>query len=301
MNFRITDSSLSARLATSIGQNRARVEAVQERVSTGKRINRPSDDPFGAEAVLNLRTSQANVEQFQQNALTVRDGLQIADNALESYDQLLDRARSLLAQGTSDSTTAAQRQAIATEIDSVRQGMLNISNTSSQGQYLFGGTRQNVGPFDSAGTPAVALTAQQMVQIEPNSAPIAAGVIAETVFSNGSGTVFASLANAAIALRGTGNPAADRTMVLATMDSLTTFTDQSIKARTQLGGGMNAVDDATTRMQGASFSYQALADRFESADLGDAAVQLTQADRAYQATLQASAYIGRRSLLDFLT
>lgn len=301
MNYRITDSSLAATLAARIGLNRFRVEAAQEQLSSGKRINRPSDDPFGAEAVLRLRTSQANVEQFEQNGIAVKAALQTADGAMESYDQLLDRARALLTQGASDSSSSANRQSIAVELEAIRQGMLNIANSNSNGRYLFGGTRQDVAPYDSTGTPAVTATAQQLVQIVPGAMPIAAGVTADSIFANAAGTVFAGLASAAAALRGTGNAAADKATVLANLDSLTGFAAQAANARTQLGSSMNAIDDASVRLQAESLSDQTLADGYESADLGAAAVQLTQADRAYQATLQASAFSGRKSLLDFLS
>jgi flagellar hook-associated protein 3 FlgL len=300
MNIRITDSSLSSTLANRVNVNRNALEVAQERVSSGKRINRPSDDPFGAEAVLRLRTSQATLEQFQQNAAAVRDGLLVADAALDSHQQLLDRAKYLLTQGASDTTSAASRYAIASEMDLIRQAMLGIANNSSNGSYVFGGTRQNAAPFDSTGTPAAALTSQQMVQIEPGAAPIAAGVTAENIFTNGANTVFASLANVAAALRGTGNPAADKATILSTLDELTAFSGQATNARTQIGANLNAVDDATNRMDGELLSDKALADKYESADLAEASVQLTQADRAYQATLQATALTNRRSLLDFL-
>ncbi len=301
MNYRIADSSLASQLNDRITLNRLRMEAAQERISTGKRINRPSDDPFGAETVLHLRTSQANIEQFQQNGVMVRDNLESADTALESYEQLLDRARALLTQGSSDSTTPAGRQSLAVEIDSLRQGMLNIANTSSNGRYLFGGTRQNVPPFDSTGTAAATATSPQLVQIAPGAAPIVAGITADSIFSNNSGAIFASLTTAAAALRGTGNATADQAAVLASIDSLTAFTDLATSGRAQLGASMNAVDDTNVRLQDQSLAAEATASRYESADLAEAAVQLTEADRAYQATLQASAYTGRHSLLDFLT
>ena len=249
---------------------------------------------------MHLHTTQASIDQFTQNGATVKDQLLSADSALESHEQLMDRARSLLTQGASATTTPSQRQALAVEIDSLRQGMLSISTVNNQGRFLFGGTRQSVAPFDSTGAPAAGTTGQQLVQIEPGGAPIAAGVVADDVFSNAGGTVFASLSNAVTALRGTGNPAADTATMLATMDSLTGFADQATAARAQLGASMNMVDNAFDRMQGQSLSAQSLANRYESADLAEAAVQLTQADRAYQATLQASAYSGRKSLLDFL-
>src|SRR5450432_263890 len=117
MPFRVTNSSQTSVLSARIALSRQNLEAVQERISSGKRINRPSDDPFGAEAVLRFRTSQATVEQFQQNAATVRDGLTSADGAMESYQQLLDRASVLMTQGASDSTSAPARVSLAQEMD----------------------------------------------------------------------------------------------------------------------------------------------------------------------------------------
>ena len=300
MTFRVTDSSQTSVLSARIALSQQRLSVAQERISSGKRINRPSDDPFGAEAVLKFRTSQASVDQFQQNAATVRDGLQSADGAMESYQQLLDRASSLMTQGASDSTTPTAKASIAQELDGIRTQMLTIANTKSNDRFVFGGTRQNVAPFNSAGTPAVTGTSTQMVQIEQDAAPVAAGVMADAVFSNGGGTVFASLASAVTALRGTGDPVADKAAVLASMDGLVTFSNQSETARAQLGASFNTVDGATTRLASQSLSFQESANRFESADFAAEAVELTQASNALQATLQATAYAGKGSLMDLI-
>ena len=63
------------------------------------------------------------------------------------------------------------RQSIATELDQIRQQMLNIANSSTDGTYVFGGTRQSAAPFDSTGTPAATPTVQQLVQVEPGGTP----------------------------------------------------------------------------------------------------------------------------------
>jgi flagellar hook-associated protein 3 FlgL len=300
MQFRVTNSSQTAVLAARIALSRQRLESAQEHISSGRRINRPSDDPFGAEAVLKFRTSQATTEQFQQNGAAIRDGLQSADAAMESYQQLLDRANVLLTQGASDSFGTTARASIAQEIDGIRSQMITIANATSNDRFVFGGTRQNVAPFDAAGNSAVTATTTQMVLIEPDAEPIAAGVLAETVFSNSGGTVFANLANAAAALRGTGDPVADKAAVLASMDRLVTFSNQSEIGRAQLGAIFNNVDGAASRLASQSLSFQGAANRFESADLAEAAVELTQASTALQATLQATAFAGKGSLMDLI-
>lgn len=301
MPYRITDSSQATILNERINASRARVEAARERLSTGKRINRPSDDPFGADAVLRLRTSLSTIERFQESSQVVREQLQTSDGALESYELLLDRARALLTQGASDTTSLANKQSIAAEIDSIRQQALSIANLTSNGRYLFGGTRQSASPYDSTGAPSAIASQQQLVQVEPGAYPISADVTAETVFANAASTVFATLASASTALRGTGNPAADQTAVLASIDGLTTFTNQAASARSQLGGSMHGVDEAQVRLQSLSLSYQRTVDGIETADIAESAIELTLADRGLQATLQATSAFGRRTLLDFLT
>lgn len=301
MSYRVTDSSQAARFTERINANRVRVEAAREKITTGKRINRPSDDPFGADTVLRLRTSLATVDRFKGNSQMVKEKLELSDGAIDSYEKLLDRARALLSQGASDSTSLANKQSIASEIDAIRQQALAIANLSSDGRYLFGGTRQNAAPFDSSGIPAATPNQQQFVQVEPGSFPIASDVTAEMIFANGAANVFATLDAAAVALRGTGNPVADQATVLAQLDSLTSFTDRAASARSQLGAGLHGVDEALTRLENLSLSYQRSVDGVESADIAEAAVELTQADRALQATLQTTSAFGRRSLLDFLT
>src|SRR6266498_186311 len=300
MPFRVTDSPLPSVLADRIAQTRQRIQTAQEHVLTGKRINRPSDDPYGSEAVLHFRTAQAAVEQFQQSAAVVKEGLQLADASLEQYEQLIDRAQTLLTQGASGSSTPASRQLLAQELDGIRTQMLAIANTSNDDRYIFGGTRQDVPPFDANGTAAAAPTSQQFVQIEPNAVPIAAGITADSVFSGAPGTVFSTLTNAAAALRGTIDPAADQAAILAALDSLGGFTNRATEARAQLGTNLNSVEGATARMSNAWLSFQGSADRFELADMVQSAMELTQANNTLQATLQASSFSGKGSLMDFI-
>ena len=67
MNFRVSDSRSTANTTSRINSQRSRLSVLQEQLSTGKRINRASDDPSGMEMVLNLRTSQTEIKQFQRN------------------------------------------------------------------------------------------------------------------------------------------------------------------------------------------------------------------------------------------
>lgn len=300
MPFRVTDSINNSNLIAQIGRQRQRLSVAQEQVSSGRRINRPSDDPAGAEAVIRLRSTQVELEQYRRSAGAAGDKLTNADSLVNDFQLKLDRVRTVLAQGVSDTTTQDARNALATEIDSLRQQILNLANSTSNGEYVFGGTRQNVSPFDSAGNPAATPTQTQQQQIEPNATPIATGVIAESVFSDATGTIFAELTNAAAALRGTGNPAADRTTLQGVQSRIAVFASQSNDAQGRIGANQQHVSDVLTRLDRTHFALEESAQNIEGVDLAEAAIAFTEAQTALEATLQTSARFGRRSLLDFL-
>ncbi len=299
MPLRVTNSSLTSVYTARIAANRHRLQVAQEQISSGKKINRPSDNPFGAESVLRYRSLQNAVEHFEQNAATVKDNLLIADGMMNSYQQLIDRANVLMTQGASDTTTPTAREALAKELDGIRQQMLAIANKKSDDRFIFGGTRQNVAPFDADGISAGA-TSLQMVQVEPDAAPIAAGITAEQIFTNSDGSIFDTIENAANALRGTGDPVADKAAVLGSLDSLATFTTQASNGLAQLGASLNAIDSAGQRLTSQSLAFQETIDRFETADIAALAVELSQAGTALQATLQATALTGKGSLMDLI-
>jgi len=301
MPFRVTDASINDRLVTQITTQRQRLATAQEQLAGGKRINRPSDDPIGAAAVIEIRTSQASLGQFERNVKIADSSLSVADGALDSYDRLLDRTRSLLSQGVSGFTGDRGRDAIATEIDGLNQAILNIANLSSDGQYVFGGTRQNEPPFDPT-TAALSPnpTSPQLIQIELAAPPITVGVTADFIFSSADGTVFDVLRAAALALRGTGDPAADEATLKTALQQLGTFAEQSSTARTTLGTSLNAVEVTRDRISRDSLSLEEKAQEVESADFAKSATDLVESERALEAILQTGARTGRRSLLDFL-
>lgn len=299
MPFRITDSLMSARLVQQLSLARQKQAAVQEQISSGKRINRPSDDPVGAEKVMNIRVSQAALAQFKKAIAQADEKLRVGDSALESYEQLLDRAGALLAQGLSDFTTPEARQALAVEIEGLRESALHIAQLKHGDEYVFGGTRQDQPPLDSTGIPAATPSTEQLLQIEADAPPVITGVRAEDVFSDGSGTVFDVLANAATALRGTGNPAADRATLEAMMGRLNDLGSRARSARVRLGVALERVEAVGARLDADNLVLEEVAQQAESADIAQAAVKLAEASNVIDAIAQ-TARFRRNSLIDIL-
>ena len=300
MNIRVSDSSTSFNLASRINGQRSVLSVLQERISSGKRINRPSDDPNGAEVVMNLKTSQKEIEQFKRSAATANQKLTAADSALNSYETVLDRLRALTTNALSGSTTQTSRNALASEMEALGERVLSIANLKNGDEFLFGGTRQNAAPFDpSTAAPSATPATASYVQIEPGTTAIAVGVTAETVFSDATSTIFKDLKAAVTALRGTGDATTDRASIENTMSRLSVYADLSGVARTRVGVSMNTAETAQGRLSDDSFSIEERVQSIESADFAETAIQLAEAQNVLEATLQVAAK-GRRSLFDFL-
>lgn len=300
MNYRVTNSFSSANTSARINKQQNVLNVLQERLSSGKRINRPSDDPGGAEIVLKLRTSQTEIEQFKRNAAASNQKLNAADDTLSSYTNILDRLKTLVTQGLSDTTTQPARDALATEIQSLRERVLNTANSKYGDEHVFGGTRQNAPPYDpTSSIPAVTPANPQYVQIEPGTNAIAVGVTAETVFADSTANIFTDIDAAITALRGTGNPVTDRTTLQNTVSRLKIYSDLSAIAQAKIGANVNITDIAQDRLSGEFLSLDQRANDIEGADFADTAVRLTAAQNVLEATLQVAAN-GRRSLFDFI-
>lgn len=300
MSYRITDSLNSANTTARINTQRGLLNVLQERISSGKRINRPSDDPAGAELVLKLRTSQTEIDQFKRSAVTANQKLVAADDALGGYENILDRVKTLVTQGLSGTATPQAKNALATELQSLRERILNTANSKYGDEYLFGGTRQDAPPVDpTTAAPAATPATSQYIQIEPGTNAIAVGVTAETVFTDASSDIFTDLDAAITALRGTGNEAADRTRLENSMSRLKIYSDAAVTAHAKIGANMNITEIAQDRLTGDYQSLDERANEIEGADFAETAVNLAEAQRALDATLQVAAN-GRRTLFDFL-
>lgn len=300
MNYRIADSTINSQLTSRINAQRTQIGALEERLASGKRINRVSDDPMGAQAVINLRTSQTEIEQFKRSATLVDQKLINADDSLNKYGDLLDRVRTLLSQGMSDTSTPQSRAASATEIETLRGRILSLANSKNADEYVFGGTRQTGPPYDPlTGAGAATASVEQYVQVEPGGTPIQVSVIAEKVFEDGTSDIFTDLTNAVAALRGTGDPVADKATFESVMGRLTMYRDALVLAQAQIGASMNTTQTAIDNLSLSSLTLDERANDIEGDNFADTAVALTAAQNSLEALLQVTAR-GRRSVFDFL-
>ena len=129
--MRVTNQMLSRTVLQNLQRNLGRMQHYQNQMSSGRRVNRPSDDPLSVVRVMGLKTTLETNEQYKKNIDFSSSWLEITDTALGSANDVLQRARELAIYGASDGLSDDARKAISLEIEQLK-GNLIISNLVSE-------------------------------------------------------------------------------------------------------------------------------------------------------------------------
>jgi len=292
-------TNLTQNVLAAIWQAQDNEQTALEQLSSGKRVNRPSDDPAAAaEDVLNL-SQQAQVDQYTQSTNSLNGLFQTADSALGSAINALNQAVSLGTQGANGTLSTANRQALAASIQGALDQVVQLANTSYQGSYIFGGTAVTSAPFSVVAGVVTYTTANGNAGI--NQATIADGLSIQTnvpgsqLFMQPGSNVIGSLEQLIAAVQ-SGDSTATSNATTAVSSALNYLSTQ----RVFYGNAMNQVSDEQTTLSQESTNLKSQENTLVGVDMAQAATQLTQAQTDDQAVLAAAAKVLPMTLLNYL-
>ena len=199
--FRVTNGSLRQVFLDSLQQAQQRLQQTQTQISTGKRVNQPSDDPIAAAQIREIEASLARMDQYQSNALLAQNRLGLEEETLVGVVNGLQRIRELAVQANNATAGQGSRDAIAVELREQFTNLLALANsTDGQGRYLFAGFSEQTQPFvqTAGGVSYAGDDGQHTVQVSDHRL-LATGDPGSAVFErirNGNGA-FALAANPA--------------------------------------------------------------------------------------------------------
>ena len=121
---------------------------LQEQLSSGKQLSRPSDSPVGTSSAMQFRAEIRGTEQFVRNADDGINWLGATDDTLTTVVNSAGRARTLMLAGLNGTASATEREALATEIDAIRSGLLDAANATYLDRPLFAGTADVGSAYD---------------------------------------------------------------------------------------------------------------------------------------------------------
>jgi len=302
--MRITNNMLSRIFLLNLEKSATRLIQIQERLSTGRRINRPSDDPIGTTKALNLRLLEKQNEQYQRNIEDASSWLNFNDSALGDLQTALIRAKGIGVQGSDDTLNEEDRKALAQEVNQILEHILSMANCKFKGKYIFGGTETTTPPYAATRDG----TTGEITAVASNPAGLDGEIIREigpgvTISINISGhdvftkdvDIFQTLIDLRDALNGN-----DPDQVRTLLDNLDTSSDQIIIAQSQVGAKANRVEGALSWLQDENLNIVKLLSQTEDADMIKEIGDLQQQEVIYQSALALGGRILLPSLIDFI-
>ena len=277
-------------------------------VSSGKKIASPSDAPDQIDSLLQLRAAQARNSQIQSNLVLANADATGADNSLAAAIKLMDSAVTLAQQGTGMNTTDAVRQSLAQQVQTLQEEMVNYSQASVQGRYIFGGDQGGTAPysFDITSTNNAVVqntSSPATAQVEdPAGGSFSGSKTAEEIFDtrNADGTpatdnVFAALNNLRIALLSN-----DTTAIAGAIDPITQASSHLNSMEAFYGSTQDRIQTATDFAANNDVQIKTQISQKEDADIAAEALSLTQANSQLQAAFEMRAKIPATSLFNYL-
>jgi flagellar hook-associated protein 3 FlgL len=298
VSTRITNSMLTTSLLADLNNITNQLSQSEQQLSSGKQILKPSDNPFGTEQALAFRADLASNQQYQTNINNANAWQNATDSALSDVESLVQRARTLVLQGATDTTGANGRQAIVAEISQIIDAVKADGNSQYAGRYIFAGSMTTTAPYTPGGGDAYNGDTTTLNTEIGAGVQVPINIPGSSVIGDGStpGSLLAVLRTIETDLTN-GNTTALQTTDLQALDAAN---DTVTNAQATVGARSDRLTTALSRLQSIQQSTTALLSNTEDADVAQVMVNLTQEQTVFQAALKAGANIVQPSLMDFL-
>ena len=296
------------RATQQMGNIQANLAKVQEQMSTGLQIVKPSDSPDKASLVTRIESELARQTSYQDTLKSVNVRLTAQETALTNTSDVLGRVKELASQAANDTLSTADRQSVALELGSLREQIMSLGNTQdSNGNYLFSGSR--------AGEPAFSQNSDGRVVYQGDHSRMKVNVgdnrrmnlnlpgsdiFTRVVRDDGKGNkvgvdFFQALDDLTAAVKG-----ADRTQIQRGIAEVDTLQGGISEGLGQIGADLSVVDMQTNVLDQVVLRLQTTRSDVEDLDYTEAITRMNKDQLALEAAQSSFAKISQLSLFKFL-
>jgi len=145
--MRITNSMKLNISINSVTSQDEKLMNLQEQVSAGKKILKPSDDPIGMGNSIKFSAQKNDIEIYKSNMVYAKNFVSSSDTMMEDVSTMLTRYKELAVRGCNGTLTASDRDEIANEMDSLLNHIISDANYTGDEGYIFAGTEKDTQPF----------------------------------------------------------------------------------------------------------------------------------------------------------
>ena len=292
--MRITQRAVALTSLQGVNRNLEAVGRLQQQLTSGKQISAPSDSPTGTNRAMQIRADQAALEQQARNISDAQGWLDQTDSTLQTMIEQTRRVRDLTVQGMNGAASPASQKALATEVASIREGLIALANTTVRGRPLFGGVTSAGQAYDGTGAWVGDASAPVMRRVS-DTETIRIDITGPETFGTAPNDLFTVVDRIAgdLTVGGAAALGADLQDLDAVMEGLL-FGVASVGARATRIDGLEQINSDHDL---ALASQLALT---EDIDMPETIMRLEMTQVGYQAALAATAKAIQPTLLDYL-
>lgn len=346
--MRVTNQMMSTSYLKDLNRNLNNLNTLQTQLTTGKEINKASDNPFKTARIMQMYSDISANKQYNENIKDTISWLDTTDTALNQLGSTSQRIRELMVSSGNAIYGSDEKKAIKNEINQLINQTAQILNTNFDGKYIFGGTKSLSKPvgvekdsngnnilvfkdadgnsFNEEGKAYIKNTdgtierdANGNLKVEANSKPeyenllkqmksslsveVSNGVNmdynvgAPSVLTSKNGTNFMKLLNDVVNNLDKENSSEVLNNNLADMDL---FIANINNIRGEVGSKQNRMETAKTQNEDQNSSMKEILSKTEDVDMAEKTIELATLQSVYVASLQVSAAIIQKSLVDFI-
>jgi flagellar hook-associated protein 3 FlgL len=273
---------------------------LQEQISTGKKVNRPSDAPAGSRMILSIRSETFRLNQYSSNVKTATQSLNFNSSTLQGTANILQRIQELTMQGVNSTTDSNGKKAIASEINELIESVMQNANSKRLGRYVFAGTNTKTVPFvatrNSNGDISAITYNGNREKIEYQigaSATVQVNQPGSEVFIDNN--LFSSIINIRDDFAGGTAAAAQNEL-----DNLNNAHNSVLNAIAKAGGVANTLELTDNKITDIKLSLNEMLATTESGDITELVLKLKEQENIYQASLASGSIIFNTSILNYM-
>ncbi len=304
--MRITDSFRFRTVTENLNNSRERLTDLQEQLATGKRLNRPSDDPESMANAMKLRTILESNFQFQDNIGDGLTQLTAQEEALNQIYDILVGVKEIAIEGASDSITV--RSSLAQQLDLVLDNLNEIANSKFNNKYLFGGTETQSAPFELNQNVINGLSSEPVSSYRGNNGKINRQINDQT-------TVEVNLTGKEIFNQSTSGgedifqlifdlkgflETDDTSGINGKIENVNGAIEQTLQNFLKIGTRKQLITFNDDRFISQNIQVQSALSSLEDTDFGEAFIAFKAEENALNSALSAGARVVSPSLIDFL-
>lgn len=300
MALRVTSNMMSNQVLRNLNRNLNKMADLQNQQSTGRKLNKPSDDPVGVTYALRYRSELSANDQYGRNVDTALGWLDTTDSVMSQAEDVMNRLKELTVQASNGTNPQSALDSIKSEILELKKQLGDLGNTQINGKYIFNGQTYNIKPYDSSNPDsfagvetdpgAVEYTVGQGVTFQINTA-------GNDFFGgkNGTDNVFNIIDKLSVAMK---NSRFDD--ISKEIPNIESRLNTMVSVHAETGARTNRVELMQNRLSNENYSLTQLQSKTEDADIAEVMIQTNIQSNIYQASLSVGAKIISPTLVDFI-